>query len=97
MRHKRPDCEVEIQFIFGVGQTVVTAPEEQSEEELVLPDIGHVGRPPDPVSQLLYVSLNRLFVLFKHLPAVLLQFLITKYVDMILHQHYPQLLLTKGC
>ena len=65
-----PDCKVEIQFLLGVRQTVVTAPQEQSQEELVLSDIGHVGRPPDPVSQLLYVSIKRLSVLFKDFPAV---------------------------
>ena len=84
---KRPDCEVEIQFIFGVRQTVVTATQEQSEEEIVLSDICHVGSPPDPVSQLLYVSVNLPFVLFENLPAVVFQLLITKYVDLILHQH----------
>ena len=91
-----PDCEVHVEFLLGVLEVVVAAPQEESEEELVRPGAPHVRRVRDPGAELRQVPRHRGLVLLEHGPGVRGQLLLRHQVDRVGHQH-PPLLLLRNC
>ena len=78
---KSPDGEVHVEFLLGLLHVVIAAPEEESEEGVVLSDIPHVGGVGDPGLDVGQGAGHLLLGLTEHLPGVPLQLLRAHNID----------------
>ena len=83
-----PDWEEVIKFILCFGEVVVAAPEEHSQNSLIVSDVAHMSLAQDPGPQLLEIGVNRLLVLFKHFSAVFLKLLLTDDIDVVFYNKH---------